>query len=141
MIESVFRTIDPTQNTHSQLTQGLEKVVPLEIQRRVGRVQRPPVVDKDVGHAQDGNQQAGTPLGFESDGDHDTSGESEKGNDGSEQGEFALEGKSNEKENEEDPSSELEAACSKRFGSAQVESEQVCIACKVRRTTSFDRFR
>jgi cobalamin biosynthesis protein CobT len=104
------------RNTHSLLTQGLEKVVSLEIQRRVGRVQRPPVVDEDIGDAQDSDQQTGTPLGLESDGDHDASGKSEKRDNGSEQGEFPLEGESDEKEDEEDSSSELEAAFSKQSG-------------------------
>lgn len=59
-------------------------------------MQAPPVVHKHVGHAQHGDQQAGAPLGLETDGDHDTSGETEEGDDGSEEGEFALEGEPDE---------------------------------------------
>lgn len=79
-------------------------------------MQRPPVVDKDIGDAQDSDQQTGTPLGLEPDGDHDAGGESEKRDDGSEQGEFTLEGESDEKEDEEDSSSELEADLARRWG-------------------------
>lgn len=72
-------------------------------------MQGPPVVDEDVGDAQYGDEQAGAPLGLETDSDHDASRETQEGDDGSEEGEFALEGESDEEEDQEDPSGELEA--------------------------------
>lgn len=72
-------------------------------------MQGPPVVDEDVGDAQYGDEQAGAPLGLETNGDHDASGQTQEGDDGSEEGEFALEGESDEEEDQEDPSGELEA--------------------------------
>ena len=77
-------------------------------------MQGPPVVDEDVGDAQDGDEETGAPLGLETDGDHDAGGETEEGDDGSEEGELALEGEPDKEEDQEDPSSELEATIHRR---------------------------
>lgn len=42
-----------------------------------------PVVDEDVEYAQEGDEEASAPLGLESNSDHDTSSQSDDGNDNS----------------------------------------------------------
>ena len=68
-----------------------------------------PVVHKDVCNAQASHQEAGRPLCLETDGDHHTGTQPDKGNQKTENAELPLEDESNEQEHEKHSTSQLEA--------------------------------
>lgn len=63
---------------------------------RVSRWYTPPVVGEDVECAQNKDEEGGGPLCFETDGDHDTGGETENGNKDTGDAPFALNDESKE---------------------------------------------
>jgi hypothetical protein len=136
-----------------RLTQSLEEIETLKVLGWVGRVQAPPtrnhmvrisvsilrvpgyvpVVHENISNAQSRHQEACRPLCLESYSDHDTSSEAEEGNKESEQAELSLEDKSDEEEDEEYSTSQLEARIAvayistRRKGSLQRDSYVVYV--------------
>lgn len=75
----------------------------------------PPVVDEDVEDGEESDKEACTPLGLESDGDHDAGDKTDERDDDTGKCPVALEDESNEQEDEEDTASELNATCQGYF--------------------------
>ena len=71
-------------------------------------VYTPPVVGKYVEDAQNKDEECGRPLCFETNGDHDTGGETEYWDEDARDAPRALEDESKEKEDQEDTTSEKE---------------------------------
>lgn len=86
------------------------QVVLQEVALGVSRVDAPPVVDEDVENTEEGHQETGTPFRLESNGDHDTSAETDNGNEDPGERPVTLEDESDEQEDKEDTTSKLEAA-------------------------------
>ena len=72
-------------------------------------VERPPVVDEDVEDAEESDEEAGAPFGLEAHGDHDTGSEADDGHEDPGERPAALEDEADEEEDQQHPSSELEA--------------------------------
>jgi hypothetical protein len=77
----------------------------------VSRWEDGPVVDEDVEHAQEGNEEASAPFSLESNSNHDTRSQSNDRDDHSCERPFSLEDESDKEEDEEDSAGQLEAAC------------------------------
>ncbi len=67
----------------------------------------PPVVEGKVAQTQKGNQEPSGPLGLETDNNHDASDEGDDWHNGSGNAELSIEDERDEKEDEENASSEL----------------------------------
>jgi hypothetical protein len=80
-----------------------------EIPLRVCRVNAPPVVCKDVEDTENDDKEPGGPLGLEANGDHDTGGETEDGDNHSHEGPLTLDNESEEEEDEEHTTGQEEA--------------------------------
>ena len=68
---------------------------------------RPEVVDKDVEHTEDNDQDDSTPFCFESNNNHDRGNETNAADNDSPQAPFARKDESNEQKDEQDPASKL----------------------------------
>jgi hypothetical protein len=90
-------------------TQCLEEVIFQEVTLRVPGVNRPPVVRKDVENAENQDEECCRPLGFEANGNHYACCHTQNGNDNTCNAPVALQDETQEKENEQDASSEQEA--------------------------------
>jgi hypothetical protein len=73
------------------------------------RVHAPPVVGKHVEYAQDKYEECSRPFGLETDGDHNASGETENGNENTNDTPLSLEDESEEKEDKQYTASKKEA--------------------------------
>jgi len=80
-----------------------------EVALRVCRVHGPPVVDKDVEDREEDDEEGRRPLGLEADGNHDARSEADHGHEHTRDGPLALDDETNEQEDEEHTSRELEA--------------------------------
>lgn len=80
---------------------------------------RPPIVDKHVEDAQKSDQEASGPFCLESNSDHDTGSQSDNGDEHSGERPVSLEDESNEEEDEEDSTGQLEAIISMHTMRAQ----------------------
>lgn len=103
-----------------------------EVTLRMFTMYAPPVVGKDIEHAQDDDQKGCGPLGFETDSDHDACGKTEERDEYTTYTPFALKNESKEQENEQDTSSKEET---------REEVRGTRASPRTRHTISFDRSR
>jgi hypothetical protein len=97
-----------TQDIGLHDRQDLEKVVLGKILVRVVRVQRPEVVDQDVEHTEDNDQQNRAELGLEPYNHHDAGHEANQADKDSSKAPVAAEDKANEEEDEQHATRKLE---------------------------------
>jgi hypothetical protein len=86
-------------------------------------VHSPPVICKYIEDTQDNDKECGRPLGFETDGNHCACTHSNQGNNDTNNAPLSLQNETEEKENEQDASSEQEAIIkkSKKINSSHAE--------------------
>lgn len=96
------------ENESSDDGKSLEEVVLEEVALRVGGVDGPPVVGKDIENAQDEDKEASRPLRLEADRNHNASAHADNGDQNTHDRPFTLDDESEEQEDEENTSGEEE---------------------------------
>lgn len=97
------------------LTKCLEKVILQEIPLRTTLMHTPPIIDCNIEHAQSKNQKCSGKLGFEPNGDHDTSRQSNQAYESPRNRKLPVDDESDKQKDEEDPPRQLKVFLSVRL--------------------------